>query len=174
MIEYYRKCEESIKEKILYYYSKYMSKNQINAFKSKDYLDDSALSIKGLSELFNFLIEKMLKDLLNKDAYKSVYIDEENTVSVPCGKTLRDSLVNYYKKDLSMHFNYDAVINKKLAFEIDTIHFFNQTFENIINKNVFIKNAIEMESIEEISEFVKYCNQVDLDDYLENHKQLFM
>ena len=168
MYDFYKKCELSLKNKIIELYGKYFSETKLNAFKSKEYITDYVMGIKKFYEVFDYLSERMLNDLLTVTCTKRHKLNEEADISLLCGTTLKTALKNYYKIIISKHIPYNPRINYDYAFDIDTISYLNEYFDNVIDKNVFSKTAIELEQIDEISAYIDTTITRDLDNYVKN------
>ena len=169
MPDFYKKCEESLKKKILDLYGKYMSENQVKLFNEKDYTTNEAMSIKKLNDIFNYLMNKMLNDLINVTYMESITIDEED-ILLPFGKTLENVLKNYYKINISSSLGFTPNINYDYAFDMDFINYLNTELDQIIDKNIFIKDAKELSEIEELSTYIKSTKAKDYEDYMNEEK----
>ena len=125
MYDFYKKCEESLKKRVLNDYGNYLSDKQREMFKNKDYITDEVMGIKKLNEVFDYLTNSMLNDLINVTCSKSSQINEDTEISIPCGNTLKTALVNFYKRAIA------NTINFKTQIIFFTLHTFFCIFANI-------------------------------------------
>ena len=154
MYDFYKNCEESLKKTILQNYGKYLSNLQIKSFNNKEYITNDVMGIKKLNDLFNHLSDKMLDDLLNITTVTKNIVNDDTSITIPCGNTFKKILKNYYKIDISKKLSFSPIINYNYAHDLDIINFFNEEYNNIIDKNVFNKNVIELSQIKELSEYI--------------------
>ena len=172
MYEFYKKCDESLKNTLIKLYGQYMNEDKLNAFKNKDYITDEVMGIKRLNDVFDYILNNMLNDLLNVICNTKTQIDEETDLSIPCGITLKNALKSYYKLAISRKISFTPRINYEYAFDIDTINYLNEYFDNVVDKNVFNKNALELLEVEELNGYVDLTISNDLQDYLQKENLL--
>ena len=93
-------------------------------------------------------------------------------MQIPCGNRLQKILVNYYTKELANYLRFIPKIDMSLSNEIDYIKQSNELFDNIFDKNAFIKNVNQLEKIDEICEFINDTIDYDINTYLDNNYKI--
>ena len=168
MFDFYRKCEDSVKRKIINVYGKNLTEEQIKSLIEKEYVNVKLYRITTLNDTFDYLIEKMLDDLLNKQGYKELVLDEQTTLKISIGHTLKHILVNFYKLNLAEYFNYKPKIDKSVAIDIDYFSDINQIFDNVVDNHVFKDDINDLLQVDEISSFVSKTIYNDMTNYFDD------
>ena len=82
MYNFYKKCEESLKNTILKLYGIYLSESQIYELMNKEYVTDDVMGIKKLNDTFIYFMNKMLNDLINVTYIEKTVIDDEEVYTI--------------------------------------------------------------------------------------------
>ena len=146
--------EKKIKNYIISTYGKYMSPKDLDYISKKDY---SNINNEYLLE------EAILKDIIHVSTHKEIILNEDDSISIPYGETLEYALIHYLMNKLNKIFNLNIKEKQELNDIINSLKEIDKN--NIIEDNIFNKNAIELENIEELSSIAIYCNNIDLNTY---------
>lgn len=168
MYNFYKKCEESLKNTILKLYGIYLSESQIYELMNKEYVTDEVMGIKKLNDTFIYFMNKMLNDLINVTYIEKTVIDDEE-VSIKLGTNLKKVLVNFYKVPIikSIGGKTSDYIKHEYDFDLDLLNLINVEYDHLIDKNAFNKNAKELSQIEELSMYTLSTFEKDISDHLE-------
>jgi len=147
--------EQTIKNYILYEY--------------KNYLDESKTTIVN-SKIYNFnslkdLVYKILDDLVEIKTNKQITIDNEDSISIPYGETLKNVFIEYLISKLNIKYKLNIQTDEQLNIVFDYFNFLSQKFNNIVELNIFNKNAIELENDKIFGDISKHYNKIDYYKY---------
>ena len=152
-----KELEQNVKKYILSTYGRYLSPEKVGFLTSKDYSNYSNISEISVN---------ILSDLLDTMTHKDIKINEEESVSIPYGESLKNALIQFLMNKINERFHLNISTGPILAQNLDTLKAVDQKYFEIVEENAFTKNALEIEQIEELSQIVKQYGEEDINKYL--------
>lgn len=167
-----KQVETILKQMLMDTYGRFLPIDRVNLLKATNYSTNDLLRCKTASELRGKLLRRMLADTINMNTTKEVTLADGNTLTIDYGKSLEDSLINYYAHELAEKYHFDISELDGVKDDLETIKALYDKIGNKVDYSAFNEDAVKLLKKADIKEITKKYDEKELQNYFRNVAQV--